>query len=80
MNQDADSLDKAGTKKEGAFYLWTQEEVEEVLGRGSRTADIFKKLYYVKAEGNCDLSPRRFEPWTLPSGCTALRYHITLQH
>eukprot|EP00884_Botryococcus_braunii_P010010 jgi/Botrbrau1/1900/Bobra.0005s0016.2 len=56
--EDADSLDKAGRKKEGAFYLWTQEEIEEVLGRNSVATDLLKRLYYIKPEGNCDLSPR----------------------
>lgn len=53
--EDADSLDKAGTKKEGAFYMWTSEEIKEVLGSD---APIFISQYYVKDEGNADLTPR----------------------
>lgn len=45
-----------GTKSEGAFYLWTEKEIDEVLG--PTRAPIFKQRYYVKAEGNADLSPR----------------------
>ena len=55
LSQDADSLDKAGTKKEGAFYMWTSEEIKEVLGGD---APVFISHYYVKDEGNADLTPR----------------------
>ena len=54
--QDADSLDLMGTKSEGAFYVWTEQEIDEVLG--PRQASLFKERYYVKPEGNADLSPR----------------------
>ncbi|KAK9808898.1 hypothetical protein WJX72_005964 [[Myrmecia] bisecta] len=55
--EDADSLDPAlGKKIEGAFYLWTEAEIDDVLG--PERAAVFKPHYYVKAEGNCDLSPR----------------------
>lgn len=43
-----------GTKSEGAFYLWTEQEVDEVLGPSR--APLFKQRYYVKPEGNADLS------------------------
>lgn len=33
--EDADSLDPAsGEKKEGWFYVWSQSEIEELLGEG----------------------------------------------
>lgn len=53
--EDADSLEREGLsrKKEGAFYVWTSKEIEDMLGEN---AEPFKKLYYVKREGNCDLS------------------------
>uniref|UniRef100_A0A1D1ZHJ6 Spermatogenesis-associated protein 20 n=1 Tax=Anthurium amnicola TaxID=1678845 RepID=A0A1D1ZHJ6_9ARAE len=53
--EDADSFenDGASTKKEGAFYIWTTEEVEKIVGD---PANIFKDHYYVKSSGNCDLS------------------------
>lgn len=57
--QDADSLDKAGKKSEGAFYLWSADEVDEVLGTDSERGRAFKRHYYVKPAGNTDLSPRR---------------------
>lgn len=57
--QDADSLDTAGKKSEGAFYVWTADEIDEVLGTDSERARVFKRHYYVKPQGNCDLSPRR---------------------
>ncbi|KAH6555309.1 hypothetical protein KP509_1Z265700 [Ceratopteris richardii] len=54
--EDADSLEKEGhsRKKEGAFYVWTSQEIEEIIGR--ENAEIFMKFYYVKHDGNCDLS------------------------
>eukprot|EP01018_Ginkgo_biloba_P017821 Gb_30260 [translate_table: standard] len=54
--EDADSAEFEGAprKKEGAFYVWTSQEVEEVLGK--ETAELFIKHYYIKPGGNCDLS------------------------
>ncbi|GLJ46249.1 hypothetical protein SUGI_0974400 [Cryptomeria japonica] len=54
--EDADSAEFEGAtrKKEGAFYVWTSEEIEEVLGK--EAAEVFMKHYYVKPTGNCDLS------------------------
>jgi uncharacterized protein YyaL (SSP411 family) len=55
--EDADSLDPAtNSKKEGAFYLWTEAEIDEVLG--PQRAAVFKPHYRVKAHGNADLSQR----------------------
>ena len=54
--QDADSEDKQGKKSEGAFYVWTAEEVQEVLGQ---RAELFMAHYYVKPNGNVDLTPRQ---------------------
>ena len=56
--QDADSLDPSGKKMEGAFYLWSAAEVDEVLGGGPQ-AKLFAARYGVRPEGNCTLSPRR---------------------
>ncbi|KAL9247185.1 hypothetical protein vseg_020642 [Gypsophila vaccaria] len=53
--EDADSAETEGAarKKEGAFYVWTSEEIDEILGEH---ATLFKEHYYVKPTGNCDLS------------------------
>ncbi|KAG2697342.1 hypothetical protein I3760_07G101400 [Carya illinoinensis] len=53
--EDADSAEYEGDarKKEGAFYIWTSEEVDDILGEH---ATVFKNHYYVKPSGNCDLS------------------------
>ncbi|XP_006645291.1 spermatogenesis-associated protein 20 isoform X2 [Oryza brachyantha] len=53
--EDADSAeyDGAPRKREGAFYVWTSEEIEDTLGDN---AELFKNHYYVKSSGNCDLS------------------------
>ena len=64
--QDADSLDRMGKKAEGAFYVWTAEEVDEVLGADTERGEAFKRHYYVKPNGNIDLSPRRWGDTLLP--------------
>ncbi|KAL4361833.1 hypothetical protein GQ457_04G028630 [Hibiscus cannabinus] len=53
--EDADSAEFEGAtrKKEGAFYIWTSEEIDGILGEH---ASLFKEHYYVKPSGNCDLS------------------------
>ncbi|KAJ1649767.1 hypothetical protein IWQ61_009246 [Dispira simplex] len=52
--EDADSLPtRDSTKKlEGAFYVWTMEELKTVLGVGPAT--LFAYHYDVKPEGNVD--------------------------
>eukprot|EP00878_Enallax_costatus_P033128 GHUV01036516.1.p1 GENE.GHUV01036516.1~~GHUV01036516.1.p1 ORF type:complete len:459 (+),score=103.89 GHUV01036516.1:406-1782(+) len=55
--EDADSLDTStGKKSEGAFYVWTADEINKVLG--TERATLFSEVYGVKSEGNCTLSPR----------------------
>ncbi|CAO2839624.1 unnamed protein product [Amaranthus hypochondriacus] len=53
--EDADSAETEGAarKKEGAFYVWSSGEIEEILGEH---ATLFKEHYYIKPTGNCDLS------------------------
>ncbi|XBI68060.1 hypothetical protein VPH35_047320 [Triticum aestivum] len=53
--EDADSAEYEGAprKKEGSFYVWTSQEIEDTLGEN---AELFKNHYYVKSSGNCDLS------------------------
>lgn len=53
--EDADSAEFEGAtrKKEGAFYIWTSKEIDDILGEH---ASLFKEHYYVKPSGNCDLS------------------------
>jgi uncharacterized protein YyaL (SSP411 family) len=46
---DSDSLNKAGEKEEGAFYTWTEDEVDALLGDD---ASLFKRAYDVTADGN----------------------------
>jgi hypothetical protein len=46
---DSDSLDRAGALREGAFYVWTEAEIDAVLGPD---AVSFKQAYNVTAEGN----------------------------
>ncbi|XP_038682630.1 spermatogenesis-associated protein 20 isoform X2 [Tripterygium wilfordii] len=53
--EDADSAESPGAirKKEGAFYVWTSKEIDDILGEH---ANLFKEHYYIKPSGNCDLS------------------------
>ncbi len=56
--EDADSAAdpaKPGEKREGAFYVWSREEIERTLGPVD--AGIFCQRYGVKAGGNVDEDP-----------------------
>lgn len=47
---DADSLDAQGERREGAFFVWTPQEIREVLS--PEDAEIISALYGVTASGN----------------------------
>lgn len=47
--QDADTLTAAGQYAEGAFYVWREDEIDDVLGK---TSPLFKKTYGVNNDGN----------------------------
>jgi uncharacterized protein YyaL (SSP411 family) len=47
--EDADSATSSGETKEGAFYVWTKEEVDSALGAD---ADVFNYLYGIQVDGN----------------------------
>ncbi len=49
--EDADSIVEHGKPehREGAFYVWTKDEIARVLGDG---ASLFDRVYGVEAEGN----------------------------
>ncbi|KAI0634762.1 hypothetical protein C8Q77DRAFT_1103957 [Trametes polyzona] len=53
--EDADSLPTKDStvKKEGAFYVWTSKQLDELLGAD---AELFKYHFGVKEERNCDPS------------------------
>ncbi|HXA68310.1 MAG TPA: thioredoxin domain-containing protein [Bryobacteraceae bacterium] len=56
--EDADSvIDPANPKEkgEGAFYIWTANELEQVLGR--QVYDLFAAHYGVEKDGNVDQDP-----------------------
>lgn len=55
--------------------MWTQEEVKEVLGQH---APMFMSHYYIKAQGNADLTPRS-DPHHEFGGLNCLRQAQTLQ-
>jgi len=45
----ASSIDADSEGEEGKFYVWTEEEVDEVLGKDSA---LFKQVYDVRPQGN----------------------------
>lgn len=51
--EDADSLPThdSTVKKEGAFYAWTVQELDEILGLDS---EMFKYHFGAQLSGNCD--------------------------
>ena len=56
--EDADSAppeNPAGHKSEGAFYIWTDEEIREVLGAD---ADVFRERFGVRPGGNAPFDPQ----------------------
>ncbi|XP_065158574.1 spermatogenesis-associated protein 20 [Atheta coriaria] len=55
--EDADSYPTADAteKKEGAFYVWTMDELKEIL-RDEKVLEVFCYHFGVKEEGNVDAS------------------------
>ncbi|MDO8730785.1 MAG: thioredoxin domain-containing protein [Candidatus Omnitrophota bacterium] len=55
--EDADSLEPGGKeKKEGAFYVWSAKEIEDLLGKPDAAA--FGLLYGVQLHGNAAHDPQ----------------------
>jgi uncharacterized protein YyaL (SSP411 family) len=54
--EDADSLIKAGSSdhSEGAFYVWTKDEIDHALG--AHRAQVFDYVYGIEADGNAAAS------------------------
>ncbi len=57
--EDADSEDpySPGSRGEGAFYLWTEEDIVKTLGR--EAANIFNYCYGVQSDGNALHDPQQ---------------------
>jgi len=54
--EDADSLDaKRGHKSEGAFYIWSQKEILEILGQ--KEGEMFNYYFGVQPNGNAQNDP-----------------------
>ncbi len=55
--EDADSLPtfESTHKAEGAFYVWEQKEIDEVLGE--KASEVFSYLFNVKPKGNAQNDP-----------------------
>lgn len=49
--QDADSLDPEGHKREGAFYVWGTDEIEQVLA-DEKAAAVVSYYFGLRKEGN----------------------------
>ncbi len=56
--EDADSLESesGSEKKEGAFYLWSDDDVRTILGH-TELADLFGFAYGIREEGNARHDP-----------------------
>jgi uncharacterized protein YyaL (SSP411 family) len=60
--EDADSLEPgpagepSAHAREGAFYVWEDEEIGEALGRG---ADLFRLRFGVQPDGNAPFDPQQ---------------------
>jgi uncharacterized protein YyaL (SSP411 family) len=56
--EDADSLFESGKPEhgEGAYYVWTREEIQNLLGEDS---ELFSAIFGIEAEGN---APRGSDP------------------
>ena len=52
--EDADSYPAKGAKekREGAYYVWSLEEIKTALGAGETDAGVFTAFYGVKENGN----------------------------
>ena len=72
--EDADSLLAHGKPEhgEGAFYIWTQAEIESLLGDGMA---LFKKFYGVEADGN---APAGSDPMREFTGRNTLIQRLTV--
>ena len=62
--EDAESAldpEKPEEKAEGAFYLWTKEEVDHILSKEGKKerAEIFSYVYGIEANGNALADPHR---------------------
>ncbi len=68
--EDADSLLAHGKPEhgEGAFYVWTQKEIESLLGTGAPGAldgaTLFKKFYGVAPDGNAPVGSDPMKEFT----------------
>lgn len=56
--EDADSPDpqNPNSKKEGAFYLWGEDEIAHILGKGKRD-NIFNYYFGIEKNGNAPSDP-----------------------
>ena len=64
--EDADSLPKkdSSRKTEGAFYVWTYDEIREVLG--DDRVEEFRATYGVEEDGNVSPNPIPTANWKTP--------------
>ena len=74
--EDADSIVEHGKPehREGAFYVWTKEEIDRVLGE--EAARIFNRVYGVEADGN---SPDGSDPHGEFKGQNTLIERLSIQ-
>lgn len=87
--EDADSLPDFSSvkKREGAYYVWTEKEIDEILsnklinGIGGLTyAEVFKRYYDIKSNGNVPPYEVRIQLFSVFFLCISWYYYICLKH
>jgi hypothetical protein len=56
LDADSERADKPGAHAEGAYYLWSEAELKEVLSRAE--FEFIKKYFHIRKNGNIDSDPQ----------------------
>lgn len=74
-------------KREGAYYVWTEKEIDEVLGNksingieGLTYAEVFKTYYDIKSSGNVPQHEVSFQFLFVFYAFNWFHYNITVIH
>lgn len=56
LDADSERADKPGTHAEGAYYLWHETELKEILSPAE--FELVKKYFHIRKNGNIDSDPQ----------------------
>ena len=56
LDADSERADKPGAHAEGAYYLWYEAELEEILSQAE--FEFVKKYFHIRKNGNIDSDPQ----------------------